>query len=168
MNGNGFPKFDQGEFSHYFSLAELIASQTAHANGIDNTPNSTQVAELSLLSQALHELRLLFAEPMLATNGYRSRRLNIAVGGALDSAHMYGMAVDFAEYTSNRRLARFFLSHQNLMEKHGLWMEDPQWTPSWVHIQTRPIVGLPAGIRYFRPNSSSPLATKLREQGGTA
>jgi zinc D-Ala-D-Ala carboxypeptidase len=149
--------------SRYFTLEELTRSSTALGLGLDNTPTPAAVDELATLAARVDAVRERFGIPLFPTNGYRAPAVNKAVGGAANSAHMSGQAMDIAD-GPKRALARFCLSNLALLEEQGLWMEDPQWTPGWVHLQTREV----PGARVFRPNMNPPLTPKLKEQGGAA
>jgi len=81
--------------STHFALAELTASDTATAYGIDNTPDTAAIINLVRLAQVLEEVRgLLAARPVIVTSGYRCAALNKRVGGSKTSAHMDGRAAD--------------------------------------------------------------------------
>ncbi len=83
------------KLSPNFELSELLHSQEAIRRGIDNTPTSTIVAELQRLAQLiLQPLRDHVGRPIVISSGYRSPALNVAVGGARESAHMQGRAAD--------------------------------------------------------------------------
>jgi len=86
-----------GNLSPHFTLAELIYSDTANAEGIDNTPSDDVVAELAdLANDTLEKIRSLCGDnAVLISSGYRCPELNAAVGGASNSAHLYGCAADF-------------------------------------------------------------------------
>ena len=62
--------------------------------------------------------------------------------GAPKSAHKEARAVDV--FDPFGALDRWITDE--VLEKHGLWREDPPYTPSWVHLQTRP-----ATRRTFEP-----------------
>lgn len=55
-------------------------------------------------------IRSKFATPMIITSGYRCERLNKLVGGAANSQHMKGEAVDFcfAGFSKKEMTAAFF------------------------------------------------------------
>lgn len=148
--------------SKYFTLEEFTRSATADARHLDNTPSPEAVEKLTVLALRVDVLRSRYGMALSATNGYRSPAVNAAVGGAANSAHMFGQAVDIAD-GPHRDFARWCLLNLHLLEELGLWMEDPQWTPGWVHLQTREV----AGARVFRPSMAPPTAAKLIEQGGT-
>lgn len=77
-----------------FTLEELTRSLTAVRLGIDNTPSSAIVESLELLCvRVLQPLRTALG-PVTINSGYRSATLNKRVGGAVNSHHVRGMAVD--------------------------------------------------------------------------
>ena len=81
--------------SPHFTLEEMTASKTADANKIDNTPTSEHVQALALLCvNVLEPLRMHIARPIKVTSGYRCPALNKLVGGAKQSQHQRGEAVD--------------------------------------------------------------------------
>ena len=79
----------------YFTLNELTASTTAKRKGIDNTPDATVKANLTaLVANILDPLREAYGKPIVVSSGYRSPKLNRAVGGAAKSQHVTGQAAD--------------------------------------------------------------------------
>jgi len=78
-----------------FTLDELVASQTAARLGIDNTPPDPVFLNLVHLAYFLEDVRTLLGHPILISSGYRCESLNKAIGGARNSHHMRGLAVDF-------------------------------------------------------------------------
>lgn len=83
------------QLTEHFTLEEFLVSETAARRGIDNTPTDAVVANLKRLAERLEQVRAIFHKPVIITSGYRCPELNVAVGGAKDSAHMYGRAADF-------------------------------------------------------------------------
>ena len=80
--------------SEHFTQAELTLSETAARRGIDNTPDVFTLANLKTLAGELEKVRALVGRPVNVTSGYRSPALNKAIGGAINSAHMQGLAAD--------------------------------------------------------------------------
>lgn len=78
-------------------------------------------------------------------SGWRPASINAAAGGATRSCHLTGEAVDLSD--KDRELARWLIQHPEILERFGLWMERPESTPSWAHLQTRPVAA-----RYFWPS----------------
>lgn len=94
-------------------------------------------------------------------SGWRPPAVNDATANAAHgSKHLTGEAIDLRD-NGTRDLARWCLRELEALEEIGLWMEDPQWTPQWVHLQIAP----PASRRrVYCPSSRPPLAAKLPEQ----
>lgn len=83
------------QLSPHFSLAEFTVSQEAARRGIGNTPTEDVVDRLRHTAQCLESVRSLFGYPIIITSGFRCAKLNAAIGGAQNSAHMAGDAADF-------------------------------------------------------------------------
>lgn len=120
--------------SRHFSLAELTASSTAAALGIDNSPTPEALPNLYRLMELLEQVRyILGGNPMTISSGYRCDELNRAVGGSSTSSHKSGLAADFVcpKFGSPndivRRLMRSDLAFDQLIEEHA-------GGKSWVHI----------------------------------
>ncbi len=79
----------------HFTLEELTLSQTAARLGLDNTPSDDVVQALTRTAHGLEMVRVLLQAPILVSSGYRSPLVNRAVGGAPNSQHITGEAVDF-------------------------------------------------------------------------
>jgi len=73
--------------------------------------------------------------------------------GAPNSTHKTGQGVD--RYDPSRRFAAWCLANLDHLKECELWMEDPRWTPSWVHLQSIPPK---SKKRVYIPNANAPLA----------
>lgn len=83
------------QLSPHFTLQELTFSEVALRKGIDNTPTDAIFNNLArLCALALEPARLILGVPLHINSGYRSPRINALVGGAINSAHMRGLAAD--------------------------------------------------------------------------
>lgn len=83
------------KLSEHFTLEELYHSDTADANGIDNTPDEAATANLRrLVTRVLEPLRVHFGRPIYVSSGYRCSMVNRLVGGASTSFHLTGCAAD--------------------------------------------------------------------------
>lgn len=98
-------------------------------------------------------------------SGWRPKSVNDSIAHAsATSLHLNGLGVDLRD-TPERALARFCLRNLDLLAELELWMEDPRWTPTWVHLQA----GAPrSGNRVFVPSDAPPLTAALPEQTGCA
>jgi hypothetical protein len=94
----------------------------------------------------LEEIRTEFGRPMVISSGARCTVHNRKIGGARGSAHTLGKAVDIRALKDSdyRRDLLTFLTAR--LDKYNLWMEDPEHTTSWIHLQSRP-----AAHRIFKP-----------------
>ena len=99
----------EAKLSEHFTLGEMIKT---NAKGIDNTPPHGAVVNLkNLCENWLEDLRYSYnqlyclqpgedyessknVEPIIINSGYRSEAVNKAVGGAKESNHLSGCAVD--------------------------------------------------------------------------
>tara|TARA_R100000734_G_C3315408_1_gene107349 strand:+ start:1291 stop:1833 length:543 start_codon:yes stop_codon:yes gene_type:complete len=88
-----------GKFSKYFTLEELVRSETATRQGINNKPSKAQEVQLrDICKHILDPIREHFGVPIRVTSGYRCPKLNEAIGGSTKSQHMAkngDCAVDF-------------------------------------------------------------------------
>ena len=78
-----------------FSLEQLIYSETAARERIDNTPGPDIINNLQLLAEGLEQVQALTGFPLEISSGYRCPALNRCVGGAETSQHTQGLAADF-------------------------------------------------------------------------
>lgn len=80
-----------------FSLEEFTDSQTAARHGIPNVPGEGTPARKNLLriAETMEKIRAILGHPVLISSGYRSPKVNAAVGGSKSSAHMHALAADF-------------------------------------------------------------------------
>ena len=79
-----------------FSLEEMIQSQTALRNNLDNTPNESQIENLKgLCENILQPLRDYYQSPIKVTSGFRSEKLATLIGSKPTSQHCKGEAADF-------------------------------------------------------------------------
>ena len=78
-----------------FTISELVKSDTAEKNGINNTPDINSLDNLlELIFYVLQPLRDKLKKPIVITSGFRSVKVNILVGGVDNSQHLYGQAAD--------------------------------------------------------------------------
>jgi hypothetical protein len=83
------------KLSNSFNLIEFTSSETASRRGIDNTPSIAVIENLRLLCEnVLQPLRDKYGKSINITSGYRSPKLNKAIGGSSTSQHCFGQAAD--------------------------------------------------------------------------
>lgn len=132
----------------YFTMEELIRSDTARAKGIDNTPTPEHVQHLiETVERMVDPLRdrwaVVCANEQLGTpqirvsSGYRSPALNRAVGGSSTSAHVLGYALDLVPLNGQLRrfkeVCRDFLRGKKFDQMISE-DEDSSGIPKWIHL----------------------------------
>lgn len=125
------------KLSDHFTLNEFTYSDTARAQGIDNSVSSDAVLMnlKALCHNVLEPLRLRYGKPIRISSGYRCPKLNKAVGGVASSQHVVGQAADL-NVGSREENARLFeliqdmkLPFDQLIDEYGM---------AWVHVSYSP------------------------------
>ena len=78
----------------YFKAAEMLRSETADKNKIQNIPSAEIKQNVEELLVVLDDLREFYGKPIKITSGFRCTELNRLVGGSPTSAHVIGYAAD--------------------------------------------------------------------------
>ncbi len=125
-----------GDITRNFSLWEFEASQEATRRGIDNSVPDYELKSIVSLAHWLQSLRDELSEyhgrdvSITISSGYRSPKLNKAIGGSKNSHHMQGLAADIrASGLSPQHLFDF------IVDKSDRWFNQCiQEFDSWVHI----------------------------------
>lgn len=82
------------QLSEHFTLEELTHSEVAERKGLDNTPNASEIANLTRLAALLEQVRSLLNKPIMLNSGFRSKAVNDSVGSKDSSQHRIGCAAD--------------------------------------------------------------------------
>ena len=129
------------QLSPHFSQSEFIGSQTAARKGIDNTPGRAEIANLTqLCTNVLEPVRVAWGRPMTISSGYRSPRLNVAIGGSKTSQHCNGMAADIEiPGVDNAVLAKWIRDNLKYDQLILEFYDARQGASSgWVHVSWNP------------------------------
>lgn len=111
-----------------FTISELIHSDTALKNGINNTPDTKSLDNmLELIVNCLQPIREKLGKPMICTSGFRNNALNKLVGGAQNSQHTKGQACDFVVNGMTPMQVVEFIKNSGV-EYDELINEYNQWT----------------------------------------
>lgn len=80
-----------------FTFKEMLHSDTAKIYGINNIPSNADIYDniLTAILNCYQPVRNYINKPMNITSGYRSLPLNVKLGGAPNSHHTKGQAIDF-------------------------------------------------------------------------
>lgn len=116
----------------YFTISELIRSDTAIARKIWNGANREQEDNLiALVENVLDPLRLFYGKQIRVSSGFRCPALNKAVGGVCNSQHLMGEAadIDTGSKLENQRLARLIVEKRLPFDQ---LIDEANY--SWVHV----------------------------------
>ena len=87
----------------------------------------------------------------IVASGWRPPAVNDRTqNAATESTHLSCLGIDLQDILPRRSLARFALRCARpggLLERLGLYLERPQWTPDWVHLQHARAALRPARLR---------------------
>jgi hypothetical protein len=120
--------------SKNFTLGEMIQSQMAIRKNIDNNPNGDQILNLiDLCDNVLQPLRDAIG-PIRISSGFRSQKLNVAIGGSTTSQHcaLNGAAADIDMGGRNREIFEYIKNE--LPFDQLIWEFGNDECPSWVHV----------------------------------
>ena len=111
----------------YFTINELTRTST----GLDNTPSKDVQANLEyLVNNVLDEVREIYGKPIKVNSGYRSKLVNKKVGGASNSQHTKGEAVDITG--GNKAENKMIYEIIKNLGKYDQLINEYDY--SWIHI----------------------------------
>ena len=121
--------------SNFFTYGEFIRSETATRKGIDNTPSPEALEALKMTALGMDSVRVLLGRPIHVLSGFRSLKLNTAVGGAKNSQHMSGEACDFCcpEYGTPAQICEAIMASDIAYDQLINEMPGSQ-SGGWAHI----------------------------------
>lgn len=113
----------------HFSIKELCKSEIAEQEGIKNIPDALSIQRLTALTDKLLDpLWEQYGKAIHVNSGYRCHELNKACGGAWNSQHLRGEAVDIDNGKAENKKLFGILSKMDfdqLINEHDF---------SWVHV----------------------------------
>jgi uncharacterized protein YcbK (DUF882 family) len=117
-----------------FSSSEyFMGRDKSHSQDLTEEVKANADNLLNRVNALLADLN--WPSPAYVSSGWRPPSINASVANsAKRSHHMSGRAMDIKD--PDGRLAKAILERPELLEKHGLWMEDPSFTKGWVHLDT--------------------------------
>lgn len=122
--------------SKNFTLSEMVKSETALRNNLDNTPGDKEVVNLkTLCEKVLQPVRDHYGKGVKVNSGFRHPNVNAAVGGSKTSDHCQGQAADIEiPGVPNAELAEWIKANlaytQLILEFYTPGIPDS----GWVHV----------------------------------
>ena len=111
----------------YFTINELTRTST----GLDNTPSKVEQDNLEyLVNNVLDTVREIYGKPIKVNSGYRSKLVNKKVGGASNSQHTKGEAVDITG--GNKAENKMIYEIIKNLGKYDQLINEYDY--SWIHI----------------------------------
>lgn len=126
------------QLSDNFTLEELICSNVAQRNNINNVPELEQLNNLQkLCNEILQPVRDYFGKPIIVTSGYRCTALNKLVGGSSSSQHLKGEAADIITSGNSKEDNKdLFLLMKRMIDEGiiecGQLIDEKDY--SWIHV----------------------------------
>lgn len=125
--------------SKNFALEEFTDSATARRLGISNTPGNEELCALcALVHNILQPLREAMGRSIKIGSGYRSPKLNAAVGGVGSSQHVKGQAADLCidgDLAKGKKWFEWIKAHCEFDQL--IWEKNPKTGNYWVHVSYR-------------------------------
>jgi hypothetical protein len=107
-----------------------------------NIPSHEAIANMKRLCTWLEELRARYNAPIRINSGYRSPQLNRAIGGAPNSNHLTGCAVDIRVENMEQLLRYAVILLDYVDESHQVFdellIERNHYGAIWLHFAVRP------------------------------
>ena len=137
----------QARLSQHFTLGELCKTSAKTQDG--NIPSHVHIENLKRLCGWLEMLRSEWNkrygegnDPIIINSGYRSKAVNKAVGGAANSNHLTGCAVDI-HVTGMEQLIRYAtilldISDERQEDFDELLLERSPRGTYWLHFAVKP------------------------------
>ena len=120
--------------SKHISYAEATVSQTATRKGISNVPNNEQLDNMKLVAEKCFEPVREHFGPIRLSSFFRCEKLNKAVGGAKNSQHKDGEAIDMQGTGEVTNAMIFEFIKNNLQFDQLIWEYGNKVNPAWVHV----------------------------------
>jgi hypothetical protein len=130
--------------SHYYALHGEPSVQALKDNAVILLQRTNAVLEIAALDGVKPGIDQVSGNHV--ASGFRPAGVNAKTSNAATgSKHLTCEAIDIQDtLDGQRQLAVWCCRNKDVLERIGLWMEDPRWTAGrtntdpWVHWQTRP------------------------------
>ncbi len=129
----------KANLSEHFVLGEFTRSKYPE---VYNIPSHEAIANMKRLCVWLEVLRNKVGHPIVINSGYRSPQLNRKVGGAANSNHLMGCAVDIRTNGMEQAIeyAAILIAYakESAQDYDELLIEKNRYGAIWLHFAVRP------------------------------
>lgn len=122
------------KLSSHFTFEELTKTELRK---FDNTPPNAIIPNLKRMADKLEDVRaLLDGKPIIVNSGYRSKKVNDAVGSKDTSQHREGLAADFTcpSYGSVFEIMKRIEGSDMVFDQLIMEFYNPATGAGWVHL----------------------------------
>lgn len=123
--------------SKYLSYQEATKSEYAIRKGINNTPNEKQLAAMIHVGKNIFDpLREIVNGSLYASSFFRCPELNTGIGGAKNSQHTKGEAIDIDcdKFGNGNNKMLFYLVRHDFEFDQLIWEFGDDNQPDWIHV----------------------------------
>jgi hypothetical protein len=126
------------------TLADYFMGRDAmHAAELSEELRANALQTVTRANALLERARV----PVIVNSGWRPQAINASIPNASPrSKHLTCQAIDLNDESD--ALDAWCLAHLDVLESLGLWLEHPDATPGWCHLQ---IIAPRSGRRVFMP-----------------
>ena len=129
----------KAKLSEHFTLGEMTVSNHKE---VYNIPSHEAIANLTNLCKWLEILRKTRGVPIIINSGYRSPQLNRKIGGAANSNHLTGCAVDIRTSGMEQAIcyAAILINYakESQQDFDEMLIERNRYGAIWLHFAVRP------------------------------
>ena len=123
------------QVSKHISYREATYSPTAIRLGITNHPDANQLIAMKAVAENCFEpAREWYGKPIYINSFFRSFKLNLRVGGAANSQHMKGEAIDIDTRSRDENRILYEWMRDNLKYDQLIWEYGNDDGPDWIHV----------------------------------
>jgi hypothetical protein len=126
------------KLTKHFASSEMVVTGCPWKN----EPELSEWINLTRLCCTVLEPLRAFAGPLRVTSGYRNPQTNHEVGGATNSAHLYGRAADIIPMVNLNALDLLLMLRDSDIQFDKAILEYRGRTP-WLHVQVRNVLREP-------------------------
>ena len=116
-------------------MDEMGKRQTALRLGLDNTPDPDEMESLlALCENVLEPVRIHWAKPVVINSGFRSLRVNRAIGSRDSSQHAKGEAADIELPGIDNLVLYYWIAEELDFDQLILEFYNGEPSSGWVHV----------------------------------